>query len=92
MLFVILSNSKNGTCKERVARRIQWKNPEGTNLIAEYWLTTEYPNVIQIVETDNVQLLLNAIAEWDDVFDISIYPAITGEVGMINAQEMMKNL
>ena len=89
MLFVVLSNSKNGTCKERIARRMQWKNPEGTNLIAEYWLTTEFPNVIQ---TDNAQLLLSAVAEWDDVFDISIYPAITGEEGMRNAQEMMKNL
>lgn len=92
MLFVVLSNSKNGTCKERIARRMQWKNPEGTNLIAEYWLTTEFPNVIQIVETDDAQLLLSAVAEWADVFDISIYPAITGEEGMRNAQEMMKNL
>jgi len=58
-------------------------------LIAEYWLTTEYPNVIQIVETDNVQQLLNAIAEWDDVFDISIYPVTSREEGMKNTQRMM---
>ena len=61
-------------------------------MLIEYWLTNERPNVVQIVETDNVQLLLNAIAEWDDVFDISIFPAITEEEGMKNAEEMMKNM
>jgi len=66
-----------------------WKVPEGTRLIGEYWLTNEYPNVVQIIETDNVQVMLNAISDWDDNFDISINPAITAEEGMKNVQEMM---
>ncbi|QPM68207.1 DUF3303 domain-containing protein [Atribacter laminatus] len=90
MLFVVLCNAKGGTSKERTERRMTWKAPEGTKLIGEYWLTNEYPNVVQIIEADNVQLMLNAISDWDDFFDISIYPAITAEEGMKNIQEMMK--
>lgn len=89
MLFIVLCDAKAGTSKERIARRMQWQKPEGSKLIAEYWLTTDHPNVIEIVETDDVQSLLNGISEWDDVFDISIYPAITAEEGMRSAQEMM---
>lgn len=89
MLFVIMCTIKGGTMKERVGRRMKWKVPEGGKLIAEYWLTTGNPNVIEIVETDNVQVLLNGMSEWDDVFDISIFPAITAEEGLRNAQEMM---
>jgi len=90
MLFVVLCNAKGGTSKERTERRMSWKAPEGTRLLGEYWLANEYPNVVQIVETDNVQLMLNAISVWDDFFTISIYPAITAEEGMRNVQEMMK--
>jgi len=89
MLFVVLRNAKGGTSKERTERRMTWKIPEGTRLIGEYWLTNEYPNVVQIIETDNVQVMLNAISDWDDNFDISINPAITAEEGMKNVQEMM---
>jgi len=92
MLFVVLCNVKGGTSKERVGRRMKWKAPEGAQVKAEYWLTAGYPNVVEIVESDNVQLLLNAISEWDDVFDISIFPAITAEEGLRNAQEMMQSL
>lgn len=89
MLFVILCNVKGGTEKDRIQRRMTWKAPEGVQLKAEYWLANEFPNVVQIVETDNAQLMMNGIAEWDDFYNISIYPAITAEEGMRYIQEMM---
>jgi hypothetical protein len=34
--------------------------------------------------------VLTAFAEWDDVFDITILPAFTGEEGLKLGQQMMQ--
>jgi hypothetical protein len=40
---------KTGT-QEGVARRLRWDCPEGANVLAEYWLGTEAPRVIAVME------------------------------------------
>ena len=89
MLFVALLNSKAGTPKERIARRAQWKYPEGMKPIAEYWVQTAKPDVISIFEADSVAPIMGTLAEWGDAFDISVYPAITAEDGLELAKQMM---
>jgi len=90
MLFVALSKVKGGTNKERTARRIEWKYPEGMHLVAEYWLQTENPSVITVAEADSIVPIMAAIAAWDDLFEITVFPAITAEEGLEFAKQMMQ--
>ena len=90
MLFVALLKSKASTPKERIARRAQWQYPEGIRLVAEYWLQTGDPAIVSIVETGSVAPIMATLAEWGDVFDITVVPAITAEEGLQLAQQMMQ--
>jgi hypothetical protein len=88
MLFVALLKATAGTPKERIARRVQWQYPEGTKMLAEYWLQAADPTVISIFEADSVAPIMGTLAEWGDVFDICVYPAITAEEGLELAKQM----
>ena len=90
MLFVSLLKVRSGTLKERIARRAQWQYPEGMRMVAEYWLQTPDPNCISIAEADSIAPIMAALAEWDDVFDITVIPAITAEEGLELAKQMMQ--
>jgi hypothetical protein len=90
MLFVVLANVKAGTSKERIARRAQWRLPEGVRLVAEYWLQSENPGVIDIIETDRVAPIMAGIADWDDVYEFTVVPAITAQEGLELAKQMMQ--
>lgn len=90
MLFVALCKAKPGaTRKAGIARRLEWQAPERAgDLKAEYWLQTPDPAVIVIVEADHIGQLWAGFAGWDDIFDISIYPAITAKEGLELAKQM----
>ena len=90
MLFVALLKATASTTKERIARRAQWQFPEGIRPVAEYWLQTSDPTVIAIFETDSVAPIMATLAEWGDVFDITVVPAVTAEEGLQLAQQMMQ--
>jgi len=90
MLFVALLKVRSGTIKERMARRLQWQPPEGMRPVAEYWLQTPDPSVISISEADSVAPIMAALAAWDDVFDITVVPAISAEEGIELAKQMMQ--
>jgi len=89
MLFVATMNVKPGAPgpKERIARRAQWKYPEGVKVIGEYWLQGK-PAVISICEVDNIAPIIAMTAEWGDVFDINVFPAVTAEEGLALASQM----
>jgi hypothetical protein len=87
MLFVIMGKAKAGTAKERIARRLNWHFPEGTRVVAEYWLMSE-PRLIIIAEADNVASIMRGIVDWDDVFDLTVVPAMTAEQGLELAKQM----
>ncbi len=83
MLFVMLLSTKPGsTFQEGGARRLQWEYPEGVNVVAEYWLETNSPRVIAIMEADSMAPFGQIRMEWGDLFDIDVFPAVTGEQGM----------
>ena len=89
MLFVALLNAKAGSPKDRIARRAQWQYPEGMKPIAEYWLQTATPSVVGIFEADDIAPILATTAEWGDVFDIDVFPAISSSDGLELAKQMM---
>ena len=82
MLFITLCNVRGGTFNERLARRIDWVPPDGIHVIAEYWLSTRAPHIVMVVEADSAAQILAANAEWDDIFDITVHPAVTAEEGL----------
>ena len=90
MLFVAQLEVTGGTPAERIARRAEWQYPEGVNVIAEYWLQTDGYSVISIMEADSNEPIFAISAQWGDVFNIKVSPAITGEQGLQLAQQMMQ--
>jgi hypothetical protein len=87
VLFVALA-APGGivTKREATTRRFDYHNPEGMSIVGGYWLATDEPAVI-LVEVDAMAPLLTALADWDDVFDITIVPAVAAEEGMRCAKE-----
>ena len=89
MLFVIMGKAKTAsTIKERVARRVSWEVPSGVRVGAEYWLMTSEPALIAAVEADDLGTIMMAIADWDDVLDLTVVPAMTAEQGLGLAKQM----
>ena len=92
MLFVALLTVRPGaTFQEGGARRLQWKYPEGLNVIAEYWLETDSPRVIVIMEADSIAPLGQMRMDWGDLFEIEVFPAVTGEEGMEMLRQAMSS-
>ena len=89
MLFVALVKVRAGTAQERAARRMEWEIPEGIKGVAEYWLETPDPNVVSVFEADHIAQIWTLYQGWDDVFDITVHPAITAEDGLEVLKQMM---
>lgn len=91
MLFISLFNLKEGasTMADRLAMRVNWTYPEGMKVLAEYWLHTCKPYSILIFEADDITPIMLSYAAWEDMFDITIVPAISAEDGLKMAQQMM---
>jgi hypothetical protein len=89
MLFVTVGREKAGsTTKSRVARRVNWKYPQGVRVLGEYWLLSSDPALIMIAESENVASLMMGLAEWDDLLDMTIMPALSSEQGLELAKQM----
>jgi hypothetical protein len=89
MLLVLIGRAKAGsTGKERIARRISWEYPAGMRVVAEYWPMSTETAVISVAEADNVASIMAAIVDWDDVFDLTVVPAMTAEQGLELAKQM----
>jgi hypothetical protein len=90
VLFVALLSPRAGnTFQEGVARRLQWDYPEGANVVAEYWLETEKPRVIAVMEAQSMDAFGQIRMDWGDMFEIEVFPAVTAEQGMEMARQAM---
>ncbi|GEO17897.1 DUF3303 domain-containing protein [Microvirga aerophila] len=89
MLFVVIAKAKAGSSgRERVARRVSWEYPAGMRMVAEYWPMSTAAAVIAIAEADSVASIMKAVVDWDDVFDLTVMPAMTAEQGLELAKQM----
>jgi hypothetical protein len=92
VLFVALLTVRPGaTLQERVARRLQWQYPEGINVVGEYWLETESPRLIVIMEVQSTAPFGQIRMDWGDMFEIEVFPAVTGEEGMEMVRQAMSS-
>ncbi len=91
----LLSFRSSLTGAERDAalmRRAGWQYPAGTTLIAEYWPLASAIQVVAIVSADTYASLLELTAEWDDVFDIDVHPAVSAAEGLQTGAEVFARL
>ena len=63
-------------------RRAAWQYPEGVKAIAEYWPLAADFQVITVFAADSFAPIMEVEFEWNDVFDISIYPAVSADEGL----------
>ena len=90
MLFVALLKPRGtATFQEGVARRMQWDYPEGVRVLGEYWLETESPRVVAVMEADSMDAFGQIRMHWNDMFEIEVFPAVTGEQGMEMTRQAM---
>jgi hypothetical protein len=54
LLFVALLTPRPGTTFQEGERRVQWQYPEGMNVLGEYWLETDSPRVVSIMEAESM--------------------------------------
>jgi hypothetical protein len=65
-----------------LARRASWNFPAGVQVIAEYWPLSADLSVVAIFSADDIGSIWELQAEWSDVFDIDIAPAVSAEEGL----------
>ena len=90
MLFVALLKTRPGsTFQEGATRRLAWEYPKGVNVLAEYWLETDSPRVVAIMEADSMAPFGELRMHWGDLFGIEVFPAVTAEQGMDMLRQAM---
>jgi hypothetical protein len=90
MLFVTLLSTRAGfTFQEGLARRLRWEYPEGAEVLAEYWLESEAPRVVAVVEADSMEPFGRIRMEWSEMFEIEVFPVVTAEEGLRMARQAM---
>jgi hypothetical protein len=86
MLYAFVANYPPGTTEAQrdgaLARRAQWKWPQGTKPVAEFWSFGNAPLVYSVFEANDVAAVWRVAADWNDVFDVSIVPVMTAEEGL----------
>ena len=63
-------------------RRATWNYPSGIEVVAEYWPMAADIQVVTIFSADDIAAVWELVAEWEDVFDIDVSPAISAEDGL----------
>ena len=63
--------------------------PGGRRVLGEYWLETEHPRVVSVMEADGMDAFGQIRMHWNDMFEIEVFPAVTGEQGMEMARQAM---
>ena len=63
-------------------RRTTWDYPAGVNVIAEYWPIADDLQVVAIFSADDIAAIWELTAEWQDVFDIDVSPAVSAADGL----------
>ena len=75
-----------------LGRRAAWKYPEGIKVIAEYWPLSSAVQVVSILAAESIDKIMEVVFEWQDVFDIDVYPAVSADEGLRVGPEVFARL
>jgi hypothetical protein len=73
-------------------RRAAWQYPDGVTMIAEYWPVSGEYQVVTVFAAETVAPIMEIEFEWNDAFDISVYPAVSAEEGLRVGPEVFRRL
>jgi hypothetical protein len=91
-LLKIRSSVSAAEADAGLGRRAAWKYPEGIQVIAEYWPLSSAVQVVSILSADSIEKIMEIVFEWQDLFDIDVYPAVSAEKGLRIGSEVFARL
>ena len=96
MEYVAFSRSRQSVAAAdrdaALMRRASWQYPDGVKVTSEYWpLSGEY-RVVSVFAADSVVPIMEIVFEWNDVFDIPVFPAVSAEEGLRVGPEVFGRL
>lgn len=75
-----------------MSRRASWQYPDGVKVTTECWpLSGEY-QVVTVFAADSFAPIMEIVFEWNDVFEISVFPAVSAEEGLRVGPEVFGRL
>lgn len=93
MDYVMLLRWKQGLTRDQrdgaLMNRAGWKYPSGVDVLAEYWPAAEDPAVVSIFRTDDFSTLMEIEFTWGDLFDVTVFPAVSAEDGLKMGPDVM---
>ena len=75
-----------------LGRRAAWKYPEGIKVIAEYWPLSSAVQVVSLLAAESIEKIMELVYEWNDVFDIDVYPTVSADEGLRIGPEVFGRL
>ena len=72
-----------------LARRAEWKFPQGMKVHHETWRATA-PEVLVTFECDSYEPIMSITLDWQDFFQMSFSPCTTPEQGLQIGAKLMK--
>ena len=63
-------------------RRAGWQYPDGVKVIAEYWPMSGDYQVVTVFRADSIAPIMEIEFDWDDVFEMTVTPAISADEGL----------
>ena len=91
MLFVMVLKAHPETLHMRTIRRLHWEYPESLKMVGEYWLESDNPSAIVVLEAESMDMLTACTLAWEDVMDIEVFQAITAEQGLEALRQKMRH-
>lgn len=82
MRYLAIARAKRGGLTNRLERQFTYEFPESMTVEAEYWLKDDDACAVVVFQTDNLSAMTDALAAWEDVLSIAVYPVITAEEGL----------
>jgi hypothetical protein len=73
-------------------RRAEYRYPEGLRVIAEYWPVSAEYQVIAVFSAESIAPVMEIKFEWNDVFEVSVFPAVSAEEGLHVGPEVFGRL
>jgi hypothetical protein len=73
-------------------RRAAWQYPDGVKVIAEYWPVWGEYQVVTVFAAETYAPIMEIEFEWNDVFDVTVVPAVSAEEGLRIGPEVFARL